>query len=117
MPERLVMDGSDALGEAALRAGCRFFCGYPIQPSTETINYLAKRMPEFGGVFMNSESEIEGICYTWGAATAGARAMTISSSTAFSLMQETCAEIANGGTPCVIVNMARGQGDYYQATR
>jgi 2-oxoglutarate ferredoxin oxidoreductase subunit alpha len=117
--ERRFMPGNEALAEAAIRAGCRFFAGYPITPSTEILEHMAKRLPEVGGVCMFPGTEIEGITMAQGAAGAGVRAMTASTSTAFSLMQETIAECANGQWPVVIVNMCRGalQGDYYQTVK
>ena len=119
LEERLFLEGNKALAEAAIRAGCRFYAGYPITPSTEVLEHMAKRLGEVGGVCMFPGTEIEAITMAQGAAGAGARAMTASSSTAFSLMQETIAECANGGWPIVIVNMARGslQGDYYQTVK
>jgi 2-oxoglutarate ferredoxin oxidoreductase subunit alpha len=117
MAKKHLMEGAHAVAEAAIRAGCRFYAGYPITPSTEILEYMTSRMPQVGGVAMNAESEIEGINMVWGAAAAGARAMIASSSTAISLMQEAIAEMANGQIPAVIANMSRGQADYFQATR
>ncbi len=111
------MEGSQALAEAAILAGCRFYAGYPITPSTEILEYMAARMPEVGGVCMNAESEIEAIGMVWGAAGCGVRAMTASTGQGISLMQESFAELANAQVPVVVVNMCRGQGDYFQATR
>lgn len=117
--ERVFLSGNRAMAEAAIRAGCRFFAGYPITPSTEILEHMAKRQPEVGGVCMFPGTELEGISMTQGAAGAGARAMTATTSTAFSLMQETIAECANGGWPIVVVNICRGsmQGDYYQTVK
>ena len=71
-----LMKGNEALAEAALRAGCRFYSGYPITPQTEILEYLAKRMDEVGGTFVQTESELAGINMLLGAAAAGARALT-----------------------------------------
>src|SRR5207253_729973 len=99
------------------QAGCRFYAGYPITPSTEILEYMSHRMPQVGGVCMNAESEIEAINMVWGAAACGVRAMIASTGQGISLMQESLAEMANAELPCVVVNMMRGQGDYFQATR
>jgi 2-oxoglutarate ferredoxin oxidoreductase subunit alpha len=115
--ERVLMEGSTAMAEAAVRAGCRFYAGYPITPSTEILEYMSIRLPEVGGTCMNAESEIEAIGMVWGAAGCGVRAMTASTGQGISLMQESFAELANAEIPIVAVNMGRGQGDYYQATR
>ncbi len=117
MTPRVLMEGSHAVAEAAIRAGCRFYAGYPITPSTEILEYMARRMPEVGGVCVNAESEIEAISMVWGAAGCGTRAMIASTGQGISLMQESLAEMANAELPCVVVNMMRGQGDYFQATR
>jgi 2-oxoglutarate ferredoxin oxidoreductase subunit alpha len=111
------MEGSHAIAEAAIQAGCRFYAGYPITPSTEILEYMSHRMPQVGGVCMNAESEIEAINMVWGAAACGVRAMIASTGQGISLMQESLAELANAEIPCVVVNMMRGQGDYFQATR
>ena len=113
----VLLEGSCALAEAAIQAGCRFYAGYPITPSTEILEYMSHRMPRVGGVCMNAESEIEAIGMVWGAAGCGARAMIASTGQGISLMQESLAELANAQLPCVVVNMMRGQGDYYQSTR
>ena len=114
---RVLMEGSHAIAEAAIQAGCRFYAGYPITPSTEILEYMSFRQPQVGGVCMNAESEIEAINMVWGAAGCGVRAMIASTGQGISLMQESLAELANAQIPCVVVNMMRGQGDYYQATR
>ena len=114
---RVLLEGSHAIAEAAIQAGCRFYAGYPITPSTEILEYMSHRMPRIGGVCMNAESEIEAINMVWGAAACGARAMIASTGQGISLMQESLAEMANAELPCVVVNMMRGQGDYFQATR
>jgi 2-oxoglutarate/2-oxoacid ferredoxin oxidoreductase subunit alpha len=114
---RVLMEGSHAIAEAAVQAGCRFYAGYPITPSTEILEYMSHRLPQVGGVCMNAESEIEAINMVWGAAGCGVRAMIASTGQGISLMQESLAELANAEIPCVVVNMMRGQGDYFQATR
>jgi 2-oxoglutarate ferredoxin oxidoreductase subunit alpha len=115
--KRVLMEGSHAIAEAAVQAGCRFYAGYPITPSTEILEYMSHRLPQVGGVCMNAESEIEAINMVWGAAGCGVRAMIASTGQGISLMQESLAELANAEIPCVVVNMMRGQGDYFQATR
>jgi 2-oxoglutarate ferredoxin oxidoreductase subunit alpha len=114
---KVLMEGSHAIAEAAIQAGCRFYAGYPITPSTEILEYMSHRLPQVGGVCMNAESEIEAINMVWGAAGCGVRAMIASTGQGISLMQESLAELANAQIPCVVVNMMRGQGDYFQATR
>ena len=114
---RTLLEGSCALAEAAIQAGCRFYAGYPITPSTEILEYMAVRMPQVGGTCMNAESEIEAIGMVWGAAGCGVRSMTASTGQGISLMQESFAELANAQIPVVVVNMCRGQGDYFQSTR
>ncbi len=119
--------GNDAVAEAVVRAGSRFFAGYPITPQSEILEYLAWRMPEVGGTFVQTESEISGISMTYGAAATGARAMTSSSGPGFSLMQEGISYIAAAELPCLIVDVQRygcgladiftGQGDYWQAVK
>jgi 2-oxoglutarate ferredoxin oxidoreductase subunit alpha len=116
-PRRVLMEGSHAIAEAALQAGCRFYAGYPITPSTEILEYMSHRQPQVGGVCVNAESEIEAINMVWGAAACGVRAMIASTGQGISLMQEALAEMSNAEIPCVVVNMMRGQGDYFQATR
>lgn len=125
--EKVLMKGNEAIGEAALRSGCRHFFGYPITPQTELSAYLAKKMPKVGGVFLQAESEIAAINMVYGAAGAGARVMTSSSSPGISLKSEGISYIAAADLPCVIVNMVRGgpglggiqpaQSDYFQATK
>jgi len=117
MSQRVLMEGSCAMAEAAIQVGCRFYAGYPITPSTEILEYMAVRLPQVGGVCMNAESEIEAIGMVWGAAGCGVRAMIASTGQGISLMQESFAELANAQIPIVAVNMCRGQGDYFQATR
>ena len=127
MAERILMKGNEAIGEAAIRAGCRHFFGYPITPQNELPEYMARRLPEVGGAMVQAESEIAAINMIYGAAGAGARVMTSSSSPGISLKQEGLSYIAGAELPCVIVNMVRGgpglggiqpaQGDYFQATK
>lgn len=127
MGEKILMKGNEAIGEAAIRAGCRHFFGYPITPQNELPEYMARRLPEVGGAMVQAESEIAAINMIYGAAGAGARVMTSSSSPGISLKQEGISYIAGAELPCVIVNMVRGgpglggiqpaQGDYWQATR
>ena len=117
MTQRRLMEGSCAMAEAAILAGCRFYAGYPITPSTEILEYMSVRLPEVGGVCMNAESELEAIGMVWGAAGSGVRSMIASTGQGISLMQESFAELANAQIPMVAVNMCRGQGDYFQATR
>ena len=119
--------GNEALAEAAIRAGCQAFFGYPITPQTELLEYMARRMPELGRTFLQAESEIAAIHMVYGAASAGMRAMTSSSSPGISLMQEGLSYIAGSETPCVLVDIMRGgpglgniqpsQSDYFQVTR
>jgi 2-oxoglutarate ferredoxin oxidoreductase subunit alpha len=121
------MKGTDALGEAAIRAGCKCYFGYPITPQNEVPEYMSRRMPEVGGVFLQGESEIASINMVLGASASGMRAMTSSSSPGISLKQEGLSFLAALELPAVIVNINRGgpglgniapsQGDYYQATR
>jgi 2-oxoglutarate/2-oxoacid ferredoxin oxidoreductase subunit alpha len=112
-----LMEGSEAMAEAAIAAGCRFFAGYPMTPFTELLEHFAKRLPEEGGVCINAESELEAVGMAWGALATGARAATGSTGQGLSLMQESFSEITLAELPLVIFNMARGQQDYYQSTR
>ena len=122
-----LMKGNEAIAEAAIRGGCRAFFGYPITPQNEIPEYLSKRLPEVGGVFIQSESEVAAINMVYGAAGSGARAMTSSSSPGISLKQEGISYICGAELPCVIVNMVRGgpglggiqpaQSDYFQAVK
>lgn len=122
-----LMKGNEAIAEAAVRGGCRAFFGYPITPQNEIPEYLSKRLPEVGGVFIQSESEVAAINMVYGAAGSGARAMTSSSSPGISLKQEGISYICGAELPCVIVNMVRGgpglggiqpaQSDYFQAVK
>jgi 2-oxoglutarate ferredoxin oxidoreductase subunit alpha len=115
--ERRLMEGSEAMAEATIAAGCRFFAGYPMTPFTELLEHLAKKLPEVGGVCINAESELEAVGMAWGALAAGARAATGSTGQGLSLMQESFSEITLAELPLVVFNMARGQQDYFQATR
>ena len=122
-----MMKGNEAIAEAAVQAGCRYYFGYPITPQSEIPEYMSRRLPEVGGVFLQAESEIAAINMVYGAAGAGARAMTSSSSPGIALKQEGISYIAGAQLPCVVVNIVRGgpglgsiqpaQSDYYQATR
>ena len=119
--------GNEAIAEAAIRAGCDCFFGYPITPQSEVPEYMSVHLPEHGGVFVQAESEVAAINMVYGAAGAGMRAMTSSSSPGISLKQEGITYIAGAELPAVIVNCMRGgpglgtiqpgQGDYFQATR
>jgi len=111
------MEGSEAIADAMIAAGCRFFAGYPMTPFTEVLEHMARKLPAVGGVCMNAESEIEAVGMAWGAAATGTPAATGSTGQGLSLMQESLAEITLARLPLVVLNMARAQGDYYQATR
>jgi 2-oxoglutarate ferredoxin oxidoreductase subunit alpha len=114
---RELLEGSAAIAEAMIAAGCRFFAGYPMTPFTEVLEEMAARLPDVGGVCMNAESELEAVGMAWGAAATGTRAATGSTGQGLSLMQESLAEISFARVPLVVLNMARAQGDYFQATR
>lgn len=121
------MTGNEAIGEAAVRAGCDFYAGYPITPQNELTAYMAKRMPEENRVFVQAESELAAISMVMGASASGRWAMTSSSSPGISLKQEGISYLAGAQLPCLIVNIMRGgpglgnivpaQSDYFQATR
>lgn len=127
MGEKLLMKGNEVIAEAALRAGCKHYFGYPITPQTEIAHYLAKKMPEVGGTFVQAESEIAAINMVYGAASAGVRVMTSSSSPGISLKQEGISYAAGAELPAVIVNIVRcgpglggilpAQCDYFQAVK
>ena len=127
MAERILMKGNEAIAEAAIRAGCRHYFGYPITPQTEIAAYMAKKMPKIGGVFLQAESEIASINMVYGAAAAGMRVMTSSSSPGISLKSEGLSYIAGSDVPAFVVNVQRGgpglggiqpsQSDYFQATK
>lgn len=112
-----LLEGSEALAKAMVSAGCRFFAGYPMTPFTEVLEGMAAHLPDAGGVCVNAESELEAVGMAWGAAAGGARAATGSVGQGLSLMQESIAEMCFARVPLVLLNMGRGQGDYYQATR
>ncbi len=125
--ERVFMKGNEAIAEAAVRAGCRFFAGYPITPQNEIPEYMARRLPEVSGHFVQGESEIASVNMVYGAAAAGVRAMTSSSSPGISLKSEGISYLAGAELPAVIVNVTRGgpglgsiqaaQMDYLQAAK
>ncbi len=112
-----LMEGSPAIAEAAVVAGCRFFAGYPMTPFTELLEHLAVKLPGVDGACINAESELEAVGMAWGAVATGARAATGSTGQGIALMQESLSEITRAELPLVVFNMARGQGDYFQATR
>ena len=124
---RSFMKGCEAIAEAAVRAGCRFFAGYPITPQNEIPEYFARRMPEVGGTFVQGESEVASISMVYGAASAGTRSMTSSSSPGVALKSEGISYCAAARIPIVYANISRGgpgvgsiqpaQQDYFQATR
>lgn len=127
MGEKLLMKGNEALAEGAVRAGCRFFSGYPITPQNEVPEYLSWRLPEVGGTFIQAESEVAAINMLYGASACGARVMTSSSGPGISLKQEGISYISGANLPIFYANVMRGgpglgniapsQGDYFQATR
>ena len=117
VPGRRLLQGSEAIAGAMVGAGCRFFAGYPMTPFTEVLEEMAKKLPAVGGVCMNAESELEAIGMAWGAAATGTPSATGSTGQGLSLMQESLAEITLARIPLVVLNMARAQGDYWQATR
>jgi 2-oxoglutarate ferredoxin oxidoreductase subunit alpha len=127
MTEFKLMKGNEALAEAAIQAGCDAYFGYPITPQSEVLEYLAREMPKYDRIVMQAESEIASINMVYGAAGAGFRAMTTSSSPGISLMQEGISYMAGAELPCLIVNVNRagpglgtiqpGQGDYFQSVK
>jgi len=127
MNEVKLMKGNEAMAEAAIRAGCDAYFGYPITPQSEVLEYLAREMPKHNRVVMQAESELASINMVYGAAGAGFRTMTSSSSPGISLMLEGISYMAGAEVPCLIVNVNRagpglgtiqpGQGDYFQATK
>ena len=127
MAEKVLMKGNEAIAEAAIRAGCKHYFGYPITPQTEIAAYMAKRMPKIGGTFLQAESEISAINMVYGVSSSGKRVMTSSSSPGVSLKQEGISYIAGADLPALIVNVQRGgpglggiqpsQSDYFQATK
>jgi 2-oxoglutarate ferredoxin oxidoreductase subunit alpha len=124
---KILMKGNEAIAEAAIRAGCQAYFGYPITPQTEVLEYMSRRMPELGRAFVQAESELGAINMVYGAACTGARVMTTTSSPGYSLMQEGISYIAMSFVPCVLANIMRGgpglgniqpaQGDYFQMTK
>lgn len=127
MADKVFMKGTEAVAEAAIRAGCRFFAGYPITPQNEMPEYMARKQPQVGGIFIQGESEIASVNMVFGAAAAGVRCMTSSSSTGIALKSEGIAFLAGARLPAVIANFQRGgpgigdikpaQQDYYEATK
>lgn len=125
--QRELVEGNEAIAEAAIRCGCRFFFGYPITPQTEILEYMASKLPGVEGFFLQAESEIAAISMVQGAASTGARVMTATSGPGISLMQEGISCLASMQIPCVIVNVMRAgpglgrippaQSDYLQATK
>lgn len=124
---KVLMKGNEAIGAAAIKAGCKYFFGYPITPQSELPEYMSSELPKIGGVFLQAESEIAAINMVYGAAGAGVRVMTSSSSPGIALKAEGISYIAGAELPCVIVNIMRGgpglgsiqasQTDYFVATR
>ncbi|MFH0900152.1 MAG: 3-methyl-2-oxobutanoate dehydrogenase subunit VorB [Pseudomonadota bacterium] len=124
---KMLMKGNEAIGEAAIRAGCRNYFCYPITPQSEVAEYLSRRMPEVGGTFLQAESELAASNMIFGAAATGEMAFTTSSSPGISLMSEAISYIAGAQLPAVFVNIVRGgpglggilpaQSDYLQATK
>jgi 2-oxoglutarate ferredoxin oxidoreductase subunit alpha len=112
-----LLEGSEAIADAMVRAGCRFFSGYPMTPFTEVLEHMAVKLPEVGGTCMNAESELEAVGMAWGAAATGVPSATGSTGQGLSLMQESLSEATLARIPLVVLNMARAQGDYWQATR
>ncbi|MEA3306585.1 MAG: 3-methyl-2-oxobutanoate dehydrogenase subunit beta, partial [Elusimicrobiota bacterium] len=127
MAEKKLMKGNEALAEGTVRAGCRFFAGYPITPQNEVPEYMSWRLPEVGGSFVQAESEVSAINMIYGAAATGVRCMTSSSSPGISLKQEGISYCAGADLPFFYANVVRGgpglgniagaQGDYFQSTR
>ena len=127
MADKILMKGNEAIAAAAIKAGCMHYFGYPITPQTEIAAYMAKKMPKIGGVFLQAESEIASINMVYGAAAAGMRVMTSSSSPGISLKAEGLSYIAGSDVPALVVNVQRGgpglggiqpsQSDYFQATK
>jgi 2-oxoglutarate ferredoxin oxidoreductase subunit alpha len=127
MNEKILMKGNEALAEAAIIAGCRYYFGYPITPQNEVPAYMSRRLPEVGGTFLQAESELAAINMVFGASAAGGRVMTSSSSPGVSLKQEGISYLSGARLPAVVVNMMRGgpglgniagaQSDYFQGTR
>lgn len=117
MSKMRLLDGSEAIAEAAIMAGLRFYAGYPMAPATDLLEYMAAKLPHSGGVCINADTELEAVNMALGAAQVGARAATGSCGQGIALKQEAIAEAALNETPVVIFNIARNQQDYFQATR
>ena len=127
MPEKKLMKGNEALAHAAINAGCKFYAGYPITPQNEIPEYMSLHMPKAGGIFIQAEAELSAINMLFGAASAGVRCMTSSSSPGIALKQEGMSYIAAAELPCVIVNIVRGgpglgnirasQADYFMSVK
>lgn len=124
---KILMKGNEAIGKAAMEAGCKYFFGYPITPQNELPEYMSRELPKNGGAFVQAESEVSAINMVYGAAGAGARVMTSSSSPGIALKQEGITYAAGAELPCVVVNIMRGgpglggiqpsQSDYFMSTR
>ncbi len=124
---KVLMKGNEVIAEAAVNAGCKYLFSYPITPQSELVAYMAKRLPEVGGLFLQAESEVAAINMVYGAASAGVRVMTSSSSPGVSLKQEGISYLVGAELPAVVVNVMRGgpglgsiqpaQADYFQATK
>ncbi len=124
---KVLMEGNEAIAEAAVQAGCRFYAGYPITPQNEIPEHLSWRMEEMNGVFIRAESELAAVNMIYGTAACGARAMTSSSSPGISLIMESISHLAATRLPAVIVNVQRGgpglgsisasQSDYFRAVK
>jgi len=124
---KVLMKGNEAIGAAAIKAGCKFFFGYPITPQNEIPEYMSRELPKVNGSFVQAESEVAAINMVYGAAGSGARVMTSSSSPGMALKQEGITYIAGAELPCVIVNVMRGgpglggiqpaQSDYFQSVK
>ena len=127
MANKVLMKGNEAIAEAAIKAGCMHYFGYPITPQTEIAAYMAKKMPKIGGTFLQAESEVAAINMVYGVSAAGYRVMTSSSSPGISLKSEGLSYLAGADLPAVVINVQRGgpglggiqpsQADYFQATR
>ena len=104
----LLLQGNEAVAEGALAAGCRFFAGYPITPSTEIAEYLSQKLPQVGGVFVQMEDELASMAAVIGASLAGAKSMTATSGPGFSLMQENIGFACEAEVPCLVVDVMRG---------
>ncbi len=127
MADKILMKGNEAIAEAAIKAGCMHYFGYPITPQTEVAAYMAKKMPKIGGCFLQAESEVAAINMVYGVACTGKRVMTSSSSPGISLKSEGLSYLAGADLPSLVVNVQRGgpglggiqpsQADYFQATK